>query len=175
MRGKEKRVKLVQAMSPEDQLKYVESADLVIWAAGYQTGKISISDSKGHKIQLSSQVMHEQTTLAQYDVNSDCKLYLADGNYLIDRMYGTGIGYPQRRSDGIILPKKQNTFDVTFYKYPKVDSFDMYRTNVGSSISKNILDQLEKKNQNHFTEEGCNKIRNASNCKFKSDVKIHQD
>lgn len=58
-------------------------------------------------------------------------MYLADGNQLVDRMYGTGIGYPQRRSDGIVLPKKQLVFDVTFYTYPKVDSFDMYRTNVG--------------------------------------------
>jgi len=34
-KGEEKRVALVKCPTPEEQAVYVESADLVIWAAGY--------------------------------------------------------------------------------------------------------------------------------------------
>lgn len=85
-------------------------------------------------------MMEGKTTLCQYDVDSNCKVYLADGNKQFSNMFGGGIGFPQRRSDGMVLPKKDIRHQVTFYKYPKVDSFDMYRTNVGNSIGKNIVD-----------------------------------
>ena len=42
--SKEKRIKLVSAITPEDQGKYIEKADLVIWACGYQTNKIFSRD-----------------------------------------------------------------------------------------------------------------------------------
>ena len=35
MNGTEKRVRLVKAAKPKDQAKYLEGADLVIWACGY--------------------------------------------------------------------------------------------------------------------------------------------
>ncbi len=45
MRGQEKRVRLVQARSSDEQRKYVEKGDLVIWACGYQTNIIPIKDT----------------------------------------------------------------------------------------------------------------------------------
>ena len=40
MRGQEKRVRLIQARTVKEQSEYVEGADLVIWACGYQTEPI---------------------------------------------------------------------------------------------------------------------------------------
>ena len=39
----------------------------------------------------------------------------------------------------MLLPKKDLNFDVTFYKYPRVDSFDLYRNYVGDTILKHLL------------------------------------
>ena len=44
MSGEEKRVRLVKAPTPADQTKYLEGADLVIWACGYQTNRITVKD-----------------------------------------------------------------------------------------------------------------------------------
>lgn len=50
--GKEKRVQLVKAESWDDQQKYLEAADYVIIACGYQTNKISIKTTNGKEIKL---------------------------------------------------------------------------------------------------------------------------
>lgn len=42
--GREKRVKLVKAPTVAEQAKFVNEADLVIWACGYQTKDIPIKD-----------------------------------------------------------------------------------------------------------------------------------
>ena len=53
MAGTEKRVKIVKAKTPEDQAKVMEDADLVIWAAGYQTNKTIIKDHADKQVCLS--------------------------------------------------------------------------------------------------------------------------
>jgi len=40
--GKEKRVQLCQAKTPQEQAEYVKDADIVIWACGYQTNKVYV-------------------------------------------------------------------------------------------------------------------------------------
>lgn len=42
--GKETRVSLIKAETPENQYKFVQKADLVIWACGYQTKAIPMID-----------------------------------------------------------------------------------------------------------------------------------
>ena len=81
----------------------------------------------------------EHKTISQYDVDDNARLYMADGRKVLAKTFGAGIAYPQRRSDGMMLPKKDLRFDVTFYKYPRVDSFDLYRNYVGDTILKNII------------------------------------
>lgn len=56
---------------------------------------------------------------------------MADGERVLTNTYGAGIAYPQRRSDGMVLPTKFQQNNAKFYKYPKVDSFDLYRNTVG--------------------------------------------
>ena len=51
-KGEEKRVRLILAPTPEDQLKHIEKADLVIWACGYQTSSIPIRDVDNKPISL---------------------------------------------------------------------------------------------------------------------------
>lgn len=128
---KEPKIQLVSAVSPQEQGKYIQKADLVIWACGYQTNKVFCRDQRGEKIQLSSQQMVGRKHLCQYDADDNCRLFLADGERVLANTYGAGIAYPQRRSDGMILPAKGNNPTYKFYKYPKVDSFDLYRNTVG--------------------------------------------
>jgi hypothetical protein len=38
--------------------------------------------------------MDGKTTMCQYDVDGQCKVYLADGINQFNNLYGAGIGYP---------------------------------------------------------------------------------
>lgn len=51
-RGEEKRVQLIKAATPAEQAPYIEQADLVLWACGYETNKIPVRDHEGKEIQL---------------------------------------------------------------------------------------------------------------------------
>ena len=51
--GKEKRVSFVKAETPQLQSEYVEAADLVIWACGYQSNAIKIHDVNKKELVLS--------------------------------------------------------------------------------------------------------------------------
>ena len=51
--GAEKRITLVRAAHPELQAEYMQKADIVVWACGYQTNKIPIKDQEGREIYLS--------------------------------------------------------------------------------------------------------------------------
>lgn len=48
----EKRVQLIKAATPAEQAPYIEQADLVLWACGYETNKIPVRDHEGKEIQL---------------------------------------------------------------------------------------------------------------------------
>ena len=94
--------------------------------------------------------MIDRKTVCQYDVDDSSRLYTADGRKVLAKTFGSGIAYPQRRSDGMMLPKKDLKFDITFYKYPRVDSFDLYRNYVGSIILDNILPKKYISSKNHL-------------------------
>lgn len=94
--------------------------------------------------------MIDRKTVCQYDVDDKSRLYTADGRKVLAKTFGSGIAYPQRRSDGMMLPKKDLKFDVTFYKYPRVDSFDLYRNYVGSIILDNLLPKKWINSKNHL-------------------------
>ena len=87
---------------------------------------------------MSSQVMVDRVTMSAYDVDADCRLYTADGKTVLSKVFGAGMAYPQRRSDGMQLPVKDLRFDITFYKYPRVDSFDLYRNYAAVLILKKV-------------------------------------
>jgi len=39
----------------------------------------------------------------------------------------------------MLLPKKDLKFPNWFYKYPRADSFDLYRNSVGDAVLRNLL------------------------------------
>ena len=51
--GKEKRVAIVKAPTLDEQKVYVENADLVLWACGYQSNAIPIHDINKKELALS--------------------------------------------------------------------------------------------------------------------------
>lgn len=112
--------------------------------------------------------MDGKTTLAQYDVDDFCRVYTADGLRTFSKLYGMGVGYPQRRSDGMQLPKRQSDdYQYTFYKYPRVDSFDLYRNYVGTAILNRIYPKKKLENNKDFiTLRNQHQIMNASNGKY---------
>eukprot|EP00347_Sterkiella_histriomuscorum_P013633 403363974 len=125
-RGQEKRVALIQAKTVEEQRQYVERADVVIWACGYQTSKLIIKDTDRRKLNLSQKV--ENT---QYDVDGKCRLMLADGQVLA-KVFGCGIAYPVRTKDGMMVSNPNMT-------NPRADSFSLYMNFVGDQLLKNLL------------------------------------
>lgn len=98
VKGEEKRVSLVKAETPELQRPYLEDADLIIWACGYQTNKIPIKDFEGKELPLSQRV-----PFTQYDVDNKCRVLTAD-NGILTKTFGTGIAFPLRTNDGMVLP-----------------------------------------------------------------------
>jgi DNA-binding transcriptional regulator LsrR (DeoR family) len=50
---KEPRMKLVRAETSRQQLQHIESADLVIWACGYQTKQLPVMDQHFKPVKLS--------------------------------------------------------------------------------------------------------------------------
>jgi hypothetical protein len=109
--------------------------------------------------------MEGTATLAQYDVDDFSRLYLANGNQLLAKVFGLGIGYPQRRGDGMVFSKKQTSdFNFTFYRYPKVDSFDLYRNYVAGVILGKLLPKRKIENNGHYVaDKNVFTITNASN------------
>lgn len=68
------------------------------------------------------------------------------------------------------LPKKQSDdYQVTFYKYPRVDSFDLYRNYVGTTILNRIHPRKKLDKQDNFiilrTQ---HQIVNASNSQYRA-------
>ena len=75
-------------------------ADLVIWAAGYQTNDLSIKDFDQRSIDLQQKV-----PFSQYDIDSKCRLITSD-NILLAKCFGSGLAYPMRTNDGMTSPDK---------------------------------------------------------------------
>jgi hypothetical protein len=67
----------------------------------------------------------------QFDVDGRCRLCAADGS-LLTKTFGTGIAYPTRTNDGMIIPEggKAN---------PRADSFSLYCNWVANRCLMNLL------------------------------------
>ncbi len=120
----------MKAETPEQQRPHIDEADLVIWAAGYQTSKIAIKDFEGKEIALS-----QKQAFTQFDVDNKCRLLTADKG-ILTKTFGTGIAYPLRTNDGMIIPDSQLQAKGG---NPRADSFSLYLNFVADTILKNIL------------------------------------
>jgi hypothetical protein len=141
--GEEARVNLIKATTPEAQRPYIEKADLVIWACGYQTNPIPILDANKRKMELSQRIPN-----SQFDVDKKCRLMLEDGSVL-SRVFACGVGYPIRIKEGFAAPADPNTVkkkpkkpkDINKFNVlaPRADSFSIYMKSVGEILIKNVL------------------------------------
>jgi len=131
-------VRLVKAMTPAEQAKHIEGADLVIWACGYQTNKIPIKDIDNKFVQMSAKV-----PFTQYDVDQRCRIITSD-NGLLMKTFGSGLAYPVRTNDGMILPESGKV-------NPRADSFSLYMNYVANTLLSNLLPKNRLMNKNHRT------------------------
>jgi hypothetical protein len=141
MKGEEKRVQLVKAETPDLQRPILEDADVIIWAAGYHTTRIQIKDFEGKEIGLSQRV-----PFTQFDVDNKCRLLTSD-NSILTKTFGTGIAYPLRTSDGMIIPDAATASKGN----PRADSFSLYLNFVADTILKSILPKTKLDNKLHKT------------------------
>lgn len=138
MKGTEKRVQLIKAETPEQQKEHVENADIVIWACGYQTNKIPIKDFEGKEMSLS-----QKAPFTQFDIDNKCRIITSD-NGILTKTFGSGIAYPLRTNDGMILPDSSKS-------NPRADSFSLYLNFVADKILTNILPKSKLDNKLHKT------------------------
>ena len=126
MSGAEKRVRLVKAPTAAEQAKYLESADLVVWACGYQTNRIPIKDIDNKVISMSTKV-----PFTQIDIDSRSRIVTSD-NGLLMKVFGSGLAYPVRTNDGMVLPEAGKV-------NPRADSYSLYMNYVANTILSNLL------------------------------------
>ena len=135
MNGREKRIKLVKAPTPEDQAKHIKGADLVIWAGGYETNCIPIKDHQGNEIPL----QQAQPGVA-FDVDKKCRICTADGAVLT-KCFGMGIGYSTRTNDS----GQTDAFKIANQDNEKAnislrsDSFGLYAGRVADLVLMSLL------------------------------------
>lgn len=119
--GKESRIQLVKALTPKEQERYVQEADVVIWACGYQTNRIPIRNQEGKEIPLSQSI-----PFTQIDVDAKCRVKTEDKQCLL-KVFGSGIAYPIRTSDGMMSRAGSAP-------YPRADSFSLYCNFVANRV-----------------------------------------
>ena len=137
--GTEKRVSLVKATTPDQQAEHLKDADLIIWAAGYQTNKMVLKDHDNKPIKLSAKV-----PFTQFDVDQRCRIITSD-NQLLLKTFGTGIAYPLRTNDGMVSPEP-GKFN------PRADSFSLYMHYVAKTLLANLLPKNRLMNKNQISQ-----------------------
>lgn len=114
---------------------------MIIWACGYQTAKVPIKDFEGKEIALSQRVPY-----TQYDADNKCRLLTAD-NAILTKTFGTGIAYPLRTNDGMVIPDSTTANKGN----PRADSYSLYLNFVADTILKQILPKSKLDNKLHKT------------------------
>ena len=93
-------------------MPYIEQADIVIWAAGYQTNSIQVKE--GDKVLP----LWAKQQFTQFDVDNKCRIITAD-NHLLNKTFGSGLAFPMRSNDGQIISDQDRA-------NPRADSFSLY-------------------------------------------------
>ena len=104
----------------------METADLVVWACGYQTNRIPVKDVDNKVITMSAKV-----PFTQFDVDQRCRIITSD-NGLLMKTFGTGLAYPVRTNDGMVMPEAGKV-------NPRADSFSLYMNYVANTLLSNLL------------------------------------
>ena len=127
VKNKESRVKLVKTKDFQEQLKYIESASVVIWACGYTTNNINIFNYRNNKIDFL-----EDGENGPFEVNKELRI-LDSFKHPVKNLYGIGQGY--------------STFSIELIndKKGRADSINLYNTYIAKKLYKSLEPVFEKK------------------------------
>lgn len=79
-------------------------------------------------------------------MDNKCRLLTAD-NAILTKTFGTGIAYPLKTNDGMVIPDSNTAQKGN----PRADSFSLYLNFVADTILKNILPKSKLDNKLHKT------------------------
>jgi lysine/ornithine N-monooxygenase len=141
-KGLEKRIKLVKTETWEDQKKIILQEEcVVIWACGYETQVIPITDSKGNTMEFNL-----TDDGGMFEVDKELRIVDKNKNF-IKNFYGIGQGYA--------------TFSIEMVggKKARADAINLYNTYVSKKLHKSLMgffsklyiDHNEKKRVNNLS------------------------
>ena len=87
--------------------------------------------------------MQSKVPYTQFDVDQRCRIITSD-NGLLMKTFGSGLAYPVRTNDGMILPEAGKV-------NPRADSFSLYMNYVANTLLSNLLPKTRLQNKNHRT------------------------
>jgi len=149
--GEEKRINLVRTSSNEEQKRYIQEADYIVWACGYNSNNVKILDSKNHLIDL----LLEDSGMIE--VSKQLNI-LNKNKEPIKNLFGIGQGYSTKAPE-IINGKKA-----------RADSIHLYNTHISQRLynslqgffSKNNIDYQYKNANNNINNNHLNSLGNPS-------------
>jgi hypothetical protein len=125
IRGEEKRVQLIKTF--DDQHEYIQNADIVVWACGYNTNSIPIKDFRGNPVEL----YLDETGMIEVDK----ELHVMNRSKVsIRNLYGFGQGYSTKAPE-MINGKKA-----------RADSIHLYNTHISMKLYRSLEGLLNKIN-----------------------------
>ena len=129
-----KEIKISRAETWAEQQKYIDAADYVILAWGFQTNKIPIKTTDGKDIKLGA-----RNPGTQFDIDNRFRLKMQDGG-VIGKVFGSGLAFPTRTNDGRIVPE-------VGHPNPRADSFSLYLNYVGTKVLDSLLPKSKLSNK----------------------------
>ena len=126
-KGLEKRIKLIKTETWEDQKRIIlQEESVVIWACGYETQVIPISDSKGNMMEFNL-----TDDGGMFEVDKELRIIDKNKNF-IKNFYGIGQGYA--------------TFSIEMVggKKGRADAINLYNTYVSKKLYKSLMGFFSK-------------------------------
>lgn len=71
---------------------------MLIFACGYQAKGIPVYDKEGQRIKF----RRMGSKISSFEVDSQLKLFDANSNKTVERLFGIGIGYSLRTQDNLV-------------------------------------------------------------------------
>lgn len=141
IRCEEKRITLIKTSSNEEQKKYIQESDYVVWACGYNSNNLKIVDSKNNPIDFLTEDGGMVEVSKQLNI-------LNKNKEPIKNLFGIGQGFSTKAPE-IINGKKA-----------RADSIHLYNTHISQRLY-NSLQGLFSKNNIDFHHK--NSYGNSSN------------
>lgn len=127
IKGEEKRITFLKTSSNEEQKRYIQDSDYVIWACGYNSNNLKVLDSKNHPIEF----LLEDGGMVE--VSKQLNI-LNKNKEPIKNLFGIGQGYSTKAPE-IINGKKA-----------RADSIHLYNTHISHRLYNSLQGLFSKNN-----------------------------